>query len=232
MPRVTLFLVVEGFSEEGFFAPFLAPYLGARGIDLHVPVIGKGAGKGGMKFRSFAAVCEELSRFLADRRRPFVSTFLDYYGLPSGQRLGWDFVPGTKSTRGVDGIEAALADGVRQAAGAAAERFIPYIQMHELEALFYAAPATLAEVLGAQQHAATFERIVHACQGCETIDDSPLTAPSKRLQQHCPQYIKGRSSAAHAPRLGARLDLELVRAACPRFAAWLARLEALTQRSI
>ena len=227
MARVTLFLVVEGFSEAGFFIPFLAEHLATLGIDLHVPVIGKGSAKGGMKFRAFDNMCQELARFLADRRRPYVSTFFDYYGLPSGQRLGWDFVPTTKATRGVDGIETRLREGVVKAAGADAERFVPYIQMHELEALFFAQPGTLAETLGMPEQTGIFETIVTECKGCESINDSPTTAPSKRLQQHCPRYVKGRSSAAHAPRLGARLDLRAVRAACPRFSAWLTQIEAL-----
>jgi len=71
MERVTLFAVVEGQSESGFFRPFLAEHLALRGIDLHVPVIGKGGAKGGM-LRSFDQVCAELGNFLADRRRPWV----------------------------------------------------------------------------------------------------------------------------------------------------------------
>ncbi len=226
MARATLFIVVEGYSEAGFFKPFLAAHLGALGIDLHVPVVGTGNAKGGMKYRSFDAVCHELGYFLADRRRPFVTTFFDYYGLPSGHRLGWDFVPGTKQSHGVDGIEARLREGV-QATSAGAERFIPYIQMHELEALFYAQPAILAEVVGTPEQAQAFADIVAGCGGCEAIDDSPSTAPSKRLQRLCPRYIKGRSAAAHSPRLGAQLDLPAVRAACPRFHVWLTQLEAL-----
>lgn len=227
MQRVTLFVVAEGHSESGFFKPFLAEHLALRGLDLHVPIIGKGSAKGGLKYRSFAQVCEEIHDFLADRRRPYVTTFLDYYGLPTGGRLGWDFVPLAKARGGVAAIERELAEGVRKAAGSLADRFIPYIQRHELEALFFADPATLAAALENPVLAAKFAAIVETAGGCEEIDDSPVTAPSKRLQALCPTYVKGRSSAAHAPRLGARLSLESVRAACPRFAAWLAALEAL-----
>lgn len=132
MERVTLFAVVEGQSESGFFRPFLAEHLALRGIDLHVPVIGKGGAKGGM-LRSFDQVCAELGNFLADRRRPWVTTFFDYYGLPTGAGRGWDFVPITKARGGVAAIEDQLRDGVRKAAEQRAERFIPYVQMHELE---------------------------------------------------------------------------------------------------
>jgi len=228
MSRVTLIVVVEGQSESGFLKPFLAEHLALRGIDLHVPVIGSGSAKGGMKFRSFTQVCDELHDFLADRRQPYVTTFLDYYGLPTGTRLGWDFIGPTKASHGVAGIEARLADGVRSAAGRLAERFIPYVQLHEFEALYYADPPLLARVLEASEAVAErFAQERHDAGGCEQINDSQHTAPSKRIERLCPQYIKGRSTRAHAPRLGAQLDLTTVRAACPRFAAWLTRLESL-----
>lgn len=227
MQRVTLFVVVEGHSESGFFKKLLAPHLGALGIDLHVPILGRGSAKGGLKFRSFAQMCEELHDFLADRRRPYVTTFLDYYGLPTGNRLGWGFVPAAKSRGGALAIEGVLRDEVRKVAGGLADRFIPYIQLHELEALYFADPPTLADVLERPELAPRFAAVVAERGGCEQINDSPTTAPSKRLQAMCPTYIKGRSSAAHAPRLGARLALDTMRTACPRFAAWLGALEAL-----
>lgn len=227
MQRVTLFAVVEGHSEAGFFPRLLAEHLALRGVDLHVPVIGRGSAKGGLKFRSFSQVCEEMHDFLADRRRPFVTTFLDYYGLPTGGRSGWDFVPAAKAAGGVQAIEATLQEGVRAQAGDLAARFIPYIQLHELEALYFAEPETLAAVLEEPELAPRFTRIVADGGSCEQINDSPETAPSKRLQKLCPRYVKGRSSAAHAPRLGARLSLEAVRSACPRFSAWVEMLERL-----
>ena len=229
MQRVTLFAVVEGQSESGFFKPFLAEHLALRGIDLHVAVIGKGSAKGGM-FRSFVQVCAELGNFLADRRRPWVTTFFDYYGLPTGEGRGWDFVPAAKargSVAAAAAIENRLRDGVRDAAPQAVERFIPYIQLHELEALYFAEPVTLATVLETPATADKFAAVVTAAGGCEQINDSPTTAPSKRLQAICPHYIKGRSSAAHAPRLGEKLSLATVREQCPRFHAWLASIEEL-----
>lgn len=225
MERVTLFAVVEGQSESGFFKPFLAEHLALRGIDLHVAVIGKGRAKGGM-LRTFAQVCAELGDFLEDRRRPWVTTFFDYYGLPTGEGRGWGFVSAAKA-KGVAAIEERLRDGVSEAAPQLAARFIPYVQLHELEALYFAEPVTLATVLEAPAMAEKFAAVTTAAGGCEQINDSPTTAPSKRLQAMCPRYIKGRSSAAHAPRLGAKLSLAEVRRQCPRFHAWLESLEKL-----
>lgn len=228
MQRVTLFVIAEGHSESGFFKPLLGAHLGSLGIDLHVPIIGRGNAKGGLKFRTFAQVCEEIHDFLADRRRPYVTTFFDYYGLPiGGGRFGWDFVPSAKARGGADAIEKVFGDGVSRIAGPLTERFIPYIQLHELEALYFADPPLLGEVLDNPARVNKFSAIVESSGGCENINDSPDTAPSKRIQALCPNYIKGRSSAAHAPRLGSRLSLDTVRVACPRFGAWLSRLEAL-----
>jgi len=126
MSRVTLIAVVEGQSELAFFKALLAEHLALRGVDLHIPVIGRGAAKGGFKFRSFDEVCAELGGFLADRRSPWVTTFFDYYGLPTGARLGWDFVPAAKAS-GAQALEIRLREGVEARAGHLAERFIPYI---------------------------------------------------------------------------------------------------------
>jgi hypothetical protein len=54
-------VVVEGQCEFGFFKTMLADLCTVRGIDLHLRVIGKGNSKGGLKFRTFAQVCEEMS---------------------------------------------------------------------------------------------------------------------------------------------------------------------------
>lgn len=192
-------------------------------------MIGKGNAKGGMMFRSFSEVCRELGNFLADRRRPIVTTFFDYYGFPETTRLGWDFVAPTKSQSGALGLEARLHEGVLAASPDAGDRFIPYVQMHELEALYFAEPTIFAEVLEAPALSPQLAKIAAEAGGCEAINDSPTTAPSKRLARLC-LYKKGRSSAAHAPRLGRRMTLARVREACPRFAAWLTRLEALAPR--
>ncbi|MCB9567334.1 MAG: DUF4276 family protein [Myxococcales bacterium] len=228
MQRVTLFIVVEGYSESGFFGPFLAEHLGTLGIDLHVPVIGKGKAKGGM-LRSFSEVCRELGYFLADRRRPVVTTFFDYYGFPEATRLGWDFVAEAKSKSGVEGLEARLRESVLAASPDADDRFIPYVQMHELEALYFAEPTVFAEVLETPALSGKLEKIALDSGGCEAINDSPTTAPSKRLEKMC-SYKKGRKAAGHAPRLGKRMALDRVRLACPRFNEWLTRLEALAPR--
>lgn len=235
MDRTTVFAVVEGYSENGFLTGLLSSHLGALDIDFSAKIVGEGRSKGGMNFRTFDQVCSEITRLLQDGRRPYVTTFFDYYGLPTGANRGWEFVASAKGLsphEGADQIEKRFTEAVGAALGRNdfAERFIPYLQLHELEALFFAEPQRLADTLGQPGLANSVAKIVSECGSCEAINDTPQTAPSKRLQKLFPGYIKGRSAAAHAPRLARKLDLEKVRSACPRFNVWLTRLESLSSR--
>lgn len=232
MDRTTVFAVVEGYSENGFLTGLIASHLGELGVDFSAKIVGEGSSRGGMSCRTFGQICSEIARLLRDRRKPHVTTFFDYYGLPTSSNGGWEFVKPAKSRgahRGAEDIENRFADAVGGIIGRndCAGRFIPYLQLHELEALFYAEPDVLAETLGKPSLAASFQRIVAECSGCESINDTPQTAPSKRLEKLFRGYIKGRSASAHAPRLARKLDLAKVRSACPRFNDWLTRLESL-----
>lgn len=179
---------------------------------------------------------DQIRRFLQDHRQPYVTTLFDYYAFPTGESRGWEFAARLKvdaSVRGADAVVDAIEReiGARAVAGLASAnaraRLIPYVQLHELEALFFAEPETMAAVFGDPALAATFAAAVEQCGGCEGIDDHPRTAPSKRIERAFPGYTKGRSDFAHGPRIAQRLDLANVRARCPRFDAWLAKLEAL-----
>jgi hypothetical protein len=57
----------------------------------------------------------------------------------------------------------------------------------------------------------------------EEIDEGPDTAPSKRIRRIFPGYQK----PFHGPMVAVAIGLDLVRARCPHFADWLARLERL-----
>lgn len=88
----------------------------------------------------------------------------------------------------------------------------------------------MAEAFGTAHIESTFEQAVKDCGGCEMINDSPVTAPSKRIEAAFRGYKKGRSKFAHGPRIAEKLDLTVVRQKCPRFDAWIKRLESLERK--
>jgi hypothetical protein len=71
-------------------------------------------------------------------------------------------------------------------------KFIPYVQMHELEALLFASPKNMSEGFLRPDLEGKFLEIVEACGGCEEINDRPQFAPSKRIENIFPGYLKGR----------------------------------------
>ena len=236
MPRATIFVIVEGQTENAVLSQLLGSHLGSLGIDLHCPIVKIGSGRGGVKWLKCEDFCDQIQRFLKDRRQPVVTSFFDYYGLPHGAKKGWEFVERAKADVGFRGIEVTVQSIERELhrlAVAGLElpnvegRFIPYIQLYELEALFFAEPAKLAALFEIPALSGRFATAVAECGGCERINDTPENAPSKRIENAYPSYIKGRSDFAHGPRLAGKLDLAAVRTACPRFSSWLASLEAL-----
>jgi hypothetical protein len=106
------------------------------------------------------------------------------------------------------------------------KRFVPYIQLHELEAVFFADPDAVAGAFDQPGIADRLRRIVLECDGCETINDRFETKPSQRLQNLFPNYRKGASAQAHAPLIADRMSLETARKKCPHFSEWLTKLEA------
>jgi len=66
-------------------------------------------------------------------------------------------------------------------------------------------------------------QIVTTCGSPEDIDDNPASAPSKRLQAIFPNYDK----AFHGPAIVFAIGLAAIRTSCPRFGAWIDRLEGL-----
>jgi hypothetical protein len=57
----------------------------------------------------------------------------------------------------------------------------------------------------------------------EDINDSPVSAPSKRILQLMPDYQK----TFHGPLIAAEIGLVALRGACPHFNEWLTKLEML-----
>ena len=216
--------VVEGFTERAIVEQTFAPYLGARGLSVHAKVIGKPGHKGGI--RSFEAVRKEILALLKQERNSHVSTFFDYYGLPEN----WPGVPqakGKKAREIAAIVEMAMRSAVESKMDASDDpnRFVPYVQMHEAEALLFSDTNVMASVFERRDLQASLDRIVQECGECEEINDHETTAPSKRIEKLFPAYRKGSGIRAHAPMILKRIGMDRLRKACPHFNEWIAALE-------
>lgn len=98
---------------------------------------------------------------------------------------------------------------------------MPYVQVHEFEALVFADPAAVGRAVSAPGVETGMRCILEECGGPEQIDDGYETCPSRRLTALYPPWDK----TLHGPRVADAIGLPRLRAACPGFDAWLGRLE-------
>jgi Domain of unknown function (DUF4276) len=108
------------------------------------------------------------------------------------------------------------------------DRFIPYLELHEFEALLFADPTKLSEYYNEQRHAAAIEslRKVHdEFPNAELVNDGQDTAPSKRIIAAIPEYESEKATAG--PLVANKIGLPKLREQCPHFDQWMQRLEAL-----
>ncbi len=219
-----IYAVVEGDGEQRFGQQVLAPYLGTRGIDCRFTKAGLPGHKAGVA--PWPQIRCDVLRFLHLNKpdQPvFVTTMYDYYRMP----LDW---PGRKAAEDVpwqdraDVVESALAADVSQEMGDdfIESRFIPYVQLHELEALILSRPDTLKREFPSR--VADVDALIAEIGDAapESIDDGHETSPSRRIIAHIPEY-RGLKGVAAANVLG-MIPLETLRERCEHFDRWLAVL--------
>jgi hypothetical protein len=216
-------VIVEGQTEEAFVKEVLAPELGARGVFLTARrlLTGRSRGRtyrGGVT--SYARARNDILQWLRPDAGAYCTTMLDLYALPS------DF-PGMTTMPSA----AAPAQKVRHledafAADIESERFLPYYQLHEYEALLFTDVDVLdnaLEALDGRTRLPQLAAIAASVRGPEEINDGLETAPSKRILRLCPAYEKVVVGVLVAQQTG----IAKIRAACPHFHRWLERLEAI-----
>ena len=221
MPR--LLVHVEGQTEEQFVQQVLAPYLIGRGYSSVSPrMVGNTRqrhGRGGIK--NWMSVRKEILKHLREDRASIATTMVDYYGLP----YTW---PGRKQANALKAVEqkasalekAILEDISSGLGGLDPRRFVPYVVMHEFKGLLFSDPVQLAGNINRVDLLAHFQAIRDGFATPEELDDSPNTAPSKRIGELHGRYSKVLDGNAAIKQIG----LPTVLRECPLFRGWISRL--------
>ena len=214
-----VYVTVEGYTELEFVKALLVPHLAQRSLEVRPRVVSTNrrlGARGGVL--SFGQVQSDISRLMREDHaaESRFTTMVDLYARPDtfpGPRVG-----GTALDR-VRALEAAWAGEM------ADHRFLPYLQLHEFEALLFCDLDLLEKrIEGSEAGLRALKRQVTGLAP-EDIDEGPTTAPSKRIIHHVPSYerAKRRVGAATAAEIG----LQKLRAGCPHFHEWVTKLEAL-----
>jgi hypothetical protein len=223
-----LLVHVEGDTEETFVNRLLASHLHTYGFaKVSARKMGNARQRGGI--RPWNTVKDGICKHLTHDAQCFATLLVDYYAMPATGSKAWpgrDQANQLAHANKAQTIERSLQQDIAQTHGPnVAQRFIPYVVMHEFEALLFSDCAALANALGETALTAAFAQIRNRAATPEHINDSPQTAPSKRIIHLVPQYQHQK------PRLGTWAALEVglpaMRRECPGFADWLHRLEQL-----
>lgn len=102
---------------------------------------------------------------------------------------------------------------------------IPFVVLHEFEGLLFSHCERFSRGIGRPELAPQLQIIRDRFGSPEEINDSPTTAPSKRIEALIPTYKKPILGIAAVLAIG----LETIRSACPHFRSWLERLETWPQ---
>lgn len=223
---IRLHFVVEGQTEEIFVRDVLASHLAGFGVVSDVQRVTTSRA-GGRLHRGGLLRHAHLRRDLETRMRTdsgpesWFTTLIDYYALPD------DFPARDLSRAEPDPSRRAEVVEAAMLADLPHRRFVPYVQMHEFEALAFVDPEVL--ILDLPQRAREARQLADVASAFPTpehIDDGVQTAPSKRIIARIPEY-RG-LKATVGPQVASRIGLPRLRERCPHFASWLDRLESLS----
>lgn len=219
-------ILAEGDTEETFVNEVLALHLAEHGVAAVVRRVTTRrerrrpdvVHRGGLL--DYRKAQRDLHRWMAEDPTAAFTTMYDLYALPG------DFPGYAAAEKLVDPYARVQALEGALAADVGDWRFIPYIQLHEFEALLLSEPEKLDwEYVN---HAVAIDRLTaltRRFESPELINDGPLTAPSKRIIAEIPEYKFQKASVG--PEVAKRIGLAKIRERCPHFSEWVKRLEEL-----
>lgn len=227
-PMSRLLIHVEGETEETFVNEVLASHLRQCGYTVVAArLLGNARQRdrrGGI--RAWSMVRKDILNHLKEDAHCLSTTMVDYYGLPQDGNRSW---PGRSKASQLPfaekaiSVETALLEDICGEMGNDfnPNRFVPYVMMHEFEGLLFSDSARFARGLGKPDLSPKFQAIRDQFATPEEINDSPITAPSKRIKNLLPSYQK--------PLMGTLAVLEIgfdaIMQECPLFRGWIERLE-------
>ncbi|HTF86742.1 MAG TPA: DUF4276 family protein [Cellvibrio sp.] len=226
-PMKRVCIVCEGQTEETFVETVLAPAFYGQGLMLEPQMIETSPGhKGGAL--NYDRVRQHLRNTLRQKSAPTVTTFFDLYKLDK-RFPGFDEASTqTSLTARLEIIKRNLHEDVIQEAGCRPERFIPYIQPYEFEALLF---SNISELTGLEAEWRKATEVLlkarNAVDSPEYINDKPETKPAAHLERELvsPKFRKTR----HGPLAAQKIGLNKMESECQFFADWLNKIRQISK---
>lgn len=203
---------VEGQTEDEFCKQILTPYFRTFDIELQPVIVTTKREKCGTKHKGG---CINLDRIKSEIQKllpafDYVTTFYDLYGFD------------IEETVGADELESKIHQLFDRN-----YKLIPYVQKYEFETLLFSKPEYYEVYFGQESARVDIETIIASCGGVEKINNSVLTAPSKRIEAFFEKYSEQYDKKFHGPSIVDDIGLTEIMNKCNRFKTWIEKIQAL-----
>lgn len=182
--------------------------------------------RGGLS--TYSQAKNDIVKWMKEDKSAYVSTMFDFFRLPTDFP---DYERAMNCQNHADSVqilEAALKSDIESELGLTSEKdqFIPYIQLHEFEALLFCDLTVLKYDYLEPDEVKSIDRLCQDTKNIlpEQINHGAETAPSKRLM-HALNYKKGDAPADWID----TITIERIRTKCPHFSDWLNSLQGLKE---
>lgn len=211
-----LIILCEGPTEQEFCAEVLAPSFIKSDIIIENPTVKKTDGG----IASWQSIRKQLISHL-NEGDAHVSMLIDYYGIRNSLGFpGWEESKAIQSK--VDRMHFLFNKLSNDIPNHLRCRFHPYIQLHEFEGLLFSdVDAFLRYFKVDEMDLAALKTATQEFANPELINNSPSTAPSKRLID----AIIGYDKVLYGNCIALEIGLKKMREKCPLFNEWLSELE-------
>ena len=211
-----LIVVCEGPTEKEFCQDILYPHFQQFGIVIEAPIIKHSSGG----IVPWWILKRQLEKHLSEGNVT-VTTFIDYYGIKDEHAFPKMDVA-KNAHHHIDRVrilEQAMCDDLPDECR---HRFIPHLQLHEFESLLFSdVDVFVRNFADYEFDLQELKKVKAEFPNPEDINNSPKTAPSKRLENAVPGYQK----VLYGNCIAMDIGLNKIRQSCPHFNEWINALE-------
>lgn len=212
-----VYIYCEGQTEEAFINDVLSPYFANMEIWVR-PIICTTKKTPSKKYKGgvsdYQKIKKELQLICKQHHNEIVTTMFDYYAMPENTPM-IDYVDPNIYSR-IEAIEKAINEDI----GLSNCHF--NFSLHEFEGLLFSNPTSFGVIAGED----VVEKIQEAKDSATTpehINNSPETAPSKRLEALIPGYAKVKNGSILSQDIG----IDVIMENCKHFSDWIKKIISL-----
>ncbi len=207
---------VEGQTEMEFCKKVLTPFFRDFNIEMTPIVVSTSRDKCGTKHKggciNIGRIKSEVSRLL--NSFDYVTTFYDFYGFND------------RPTNDIDELEEMIFELFND------NRLIPYIQQYEFETLLFSKPEYYEDYFNDSYVADKMKQIIEEFQeDIEKINDSPQTAPSKRIEKLFDEVGEPYDKVLHGEGIARDIVIKHIINRANRFREWVEKIKALEKKN-